>query len=134
MSNEFNEWSRSNILRNCGFFKTRGSPDLLKFLLQLIYKRSVLEPRKLNRYEAFSPNVYGEASVDAIERILKRLANCVDKSDTFIDLGSGVGNVVLQVAASVECKMCYGFEKAEWPAFFAQVKKNFTIFWLTYKV
>lgn len=31
----------------------------------------------------------------------------------------GVGQVVLQVAASVSCKECYGIEKAETPADFA---------------
>ena len=31
----------------------------------------------------------------------------------------GVGQVVLQVSASVHCKECYGIEKAETPADFA---------------
>ena len=34
----------------------------------------------------------------------------------FIDLGSGVGQVVLQVAALVECQLCVGVEKAVIPA------------------
>ena len=32
---------------------------------------------------------------------------------------SGVGQVVLQVSASVNCKECYGIEKAETPTEFA---------------
>ena len=34
---------------------------------------------------------------------------------------SGVGQVVLQVAAATQCKSCYGIEKAEWPAQYAEV-------------
>lgn len=34
---------------------------------------------------------------------------------------TGVGQVVLQVAASTPCKMCYGIEKAEFPAKYAVV-------------
>ena len=34
----------------------------------------------------------------------------------FIDLGSGVGQVVLQVAALIDCKLCVGIEKASIPA------------------
>lgn len=33
----------------------------------------------------------------------------------------GVGQVVLQVAAATPCKMCYGIEKAEFPAKYAEV-------------
>lgn len=35
----------------------------------------------------------------------------IKDEDTFIDLGSGVGQVVLQVAACTNAKMCYGIEK-----------------------
>ena len=34
---------------------------------------------------------------------------------------AGVGQVVLQVAAATPCKLCYGIEKAEWPADYAEV-------------
>ena len=33
----------------------------------------------------------------------------------------GVGQVVMQVAAATNCKMCFGIEKAESPARYAQV-------------
>lgn len=35
---------------------------------------------------------------------------------------AGVGQVVLQVAAATQCKSCYGIEKAEWPAKYAEVR------------
>jgi len=34
---------------------------------------------------------------------------------------TGVGQVVLQVAAATQCRSCYGIEKAEWPAKYAEV-------------
>lgn len=85
----------------------------------LVYNRSILEPDKLNQYEPFSPEVYGETSFDLIESLLNRVP--LKENENFIDLGSGVGNVVLHVAASSNCKCCYGFEKAEWPALYAVV-------------
>ncbi|XP_014678570.1 PREDICTED: histone-lysine N-methyltransferase, H3 lysine-79 specific-like [Priapulus caudatus] len=46
--------------------------------------------------------------------------------DTFIDLGSGVGQVVLQVASSTPCKLCYGIEKADVPYLYSvQMDVNF---------
>jgi len=41
----------------------------------------------------------------------------------YLDAGAvtGVGQVVLQVAAATQCKSCYGIEKAEWPAKYAEV-------------
>ena len=36
-------------------------------------------------------------------------------------IDSGVGHVVLQVAASTPCKSCFGIEKAHWPALYAKV-------------
>ena len=43
------------------------------------------------------------------------------ESDVFIDLGSGVGQVVLQMAAATPCKLCIGIEKAETPCRYAKV-------------
>ena len=45
------------------------------------------------------------------------------EDDTFIDLGSGVGQVVLQVAGATKCKFCYGIEKSDWPATYAKVSQ-----------
>ena len=43
------------------------------------------------------------------------------KGATFLDLGSGVGQVVLQVAASNICRICYGIEQAATPCYYAKV-------------
>jgi len=45
----------------------------------------------------------------------------VTEEDTFIDLGSGVGQVVLQLAAYTPCKMVWGIERAECPSRYAMV-------------
>lgn len=45
----------------------------------------------------------------------------ITENDVFIDLGSGVGQVVLQIAASTKAKKCIGIEKAEVPTIYAQV-------------
>ncbi len=34
-----------------------------------------------------------------------------------------VGQVVLHVAAATDCKVCYGIEKATWPAKYALVSE-----------
>lgn len=62
--------------------------------------------------------VYGETSPDLIDSILK-VVN-LNEDQTFIDLGSGVGNVVLHVAALANCKHVYGIEYEETPATYAR--------------
>ncbi|VEN63728.1 unnamed protein product, partial [Callosobruchus maculatus] len=50
----------------------------------------------------------------------------ITPEDIFIDLGSGVGQVVLQMAAATPCKICLGIEKAEVPSRYAEsMNKNF---------
>jgi len=43
-------------------------------------------------------------------------------TDKFIDLGSGVGQVVMQVAAMADVKICYGVEKADIPVKYSEVR------------
>lgn len=124
----FNKWSKTTQLTN--LTRPRCSKKLIKYLMSLIYNRAVQEPGKLNQYEAFSPEVYGETGFDIIEKMLARVP--LDKSEIFLDLGSGVGNVVLHVAAISDCKVCYGFEKAEWPAKFAKLMEKEFVFWMNF--
>ena len=46
----------------------------------------------------------------------------ISQGGKFLDLGAGIGQVVLHVAALVECELCLGFEKKEAPARFARVR------------
>ncbi|CAK8676134.1 unnamed protein product [Clavelina lepadiformis] len=98
--------------------QTQPSSGLLKHILQQVYNHSVVEPEKLNQYEPFSPEVYGETSFDLVLQMLNELK--LKEDDVFLDLGSGVGQVVLQVAAASPCKMCLGIEKAPLPSKYAK--------------
>ena len=129
LCDSFNKWSTQNLTQ-VPVAKTRCSKKLIKYLMSLIYNRAVQEPGKLNQYEAFSPEVYGETGFDIIDQMLNRVP--LGKNDIFLDLGSGVGNVVLHVAAISNCKICYGFEKAEWPAKYAQLMEKEFVFWMDF--
>jgi H3 lysine-79-specific histone-lysine N-methyltransferase len=61
----------------------------IKFIMQFIYNRAVTDPEKLNHYEPFSPQVYGETSFELIEQMLSRV-NYLNENDIFLDLGSGI--------------------------------------------
>ncbi|KAK3089639.1 hypothetical protein FSP39_005262 [Pinctada imbricata] len=97
----------------------RPSTGLLKHLLQQCYNAAVEDPDRLNMYEPFSPEVYGETSFELVDQMIQSIKFTED--DFFIDLGSGVGQVVLQVAAATPCKLCYGIEKADYPAKYAEI-------------
>jgi len=97
---------------------TRPSTGLLRHILQQVYNHSVTDPDKLNQYEPFSPEVYGETSYELVAQMISEMN--ITEDDVFIDLGSGVGQVVLQMAAATCCKACLGIEKADVPAKYAE--------------
>lgn len=66
---------------------TRPSNGLLRHLLQQVYNHSVTDPEKLNNYEPFSPEVYGETSFDLVAQMIDEIKMTED--DLFVDLGSG---------------------------------------------
>lgn len=102
--------------------QSRPSTGLLKHIIQQVYNYAVTDPDKLNQYEPFSPEVYGETSFEFIAQMINEIEFTPD--DVFVDLGSGVGQVVLQVAAATSCRMCIGIEKADVPTSFAEVIFN----------
>lgn len=55
--------------------------------------------------------MYGETSYDLVCQMIDQIE--ITPDDVFIDLGSGVGQVVLQMAAATPCKICLGIERAE---------------------
>lgn len=100
------------------------SRGLLRHILQQTYNAAVTDPEKLNQYEPFSPEVYGETSYDLVCQMIDQIQ--ITSDDIFVDLGSGVGQVVLQMAAATPCKICLGIEKAEVPSRYAEaMNKNF---------
>jgi H3 lysine-79-specific histone-lysine N-methyltransferase len=80
-------------------------------ILNQVYARTVsLEVDLLKKYENGTDNVYGELLPRFISRILKETK--LKSNQIFIDLGSGVGNVVLQAALEFGCES-WGCEMME---------------------
>ncbi|KAJ1962168.1 Nucleosomal histone H3-Lys79 methylase, partial [Dipsacomyces acuminosporus] len=71
----------------------------------------------LRQYKAFSNNVYGEILPTLINEFIERAG--ITNETTFMDLGCGIGNVVLQVAAQTGCHAS-GIEIMKVPARFAK--------------
>lgn len=83
----------------------RPSNGLLRHILQQVYNHSVTDPEKLNNYEPFSPEVYGETSFDLVSQIIDEMEMMED--DTFVDLGSGEApGFILSVWAVVGKSLC----------------------------
>lgn len=80
------------------------SLSLVKMILQQSYDRTV-SPKieSLKAYENGTDGVYGELLFPFISRILKTDTE-ITSDQVFVDLGSGVGNVVLQAALQIGCE------------------------------
>ncbi|KAK5167464.1 Nucleosomal histone H3-Lys79 methylase [Saxophila tyrrhenica] len=76
--------------------------DTIKRILDQIYARTVSpKVETLRAYQNGSDNVYGELLPRFCSTIFAKTN--LNKSHTFVDIGSGVGNVVLQAALEVGC-------------------------------
>lgn len=85
--------------------------DLVDFILDQVYDRTVaLKVELLAKYENGTDNVYGELLHPFISDIFERTNMTSDK--VFVDLGSGVGNVVVQAALEIGCES-WGCEMME---------------------
>ncbi|SSD61960.1 uncharacterized protein SCODWIG_03721 [Saccharomycodes ludwigii] len=86
--------------------------SFIHFILTSVYVRTVLpDAKKLKKYVAFSNFVYGEL-------LPSFLTTCYQQCDLndekiFVDLGSGVGNCVIQAALEYGCKLSFGCEIME---------------------
>jgi H3 lysine-79-specific histone-lysine N-methyltransferase len=94
-----------------------GNPLPDKVLMRIIeenYQRTVgPNIRSLKRYEAFSSTVYGELMPPFIHEIVQ--ATGLNQDSLFLDLGSGVANVVVQASLQSGCTS-YGIELMPHPA------------------
>lgn len=116
----FNEKIRE--LRARGEFE--GEPlgssfALASHIWKQAYERTLEDPKLLNQYKGFSKEVYGETNPILINDIITKQLN-LKPGDIFVDLGSGIGNVVFQVAAQTRCK-CHGIELKDNPSQYAQL-------------
>ncbi|KAJ1327220.1 hypothetical protein BSLG_010562 [Batrachochytrium salamandrivorans] len=102
----------------------RGPPascELITHILEQAYARSVAPlAHLLNNYEGFSNNVYGEIKHSFVRDIIKHAD--IQPHHTFLDMGSGIGNVIIQVAAECLCES-YGIEIMDIPSDLAQKQK-----------
>ncbi|KAH1007008.1 hypothetical protein HUJ04_004290 [Dendroctonus ponderosae] len=112
----------------CDRLNQKAGKALLHHIIQQTYSAAVTNAEELNKYQAFSPDVYGETSFDLIAQMIDQIE--LTKDDVFIDLGSGVGQVVLQIAASCFCSTCIGVERAEVPARYAEAMAKKFKFWM----
>jgi [histone H3]-lysine79 N-trimethyltransferase len=79
----------------------------------------------LSKYTAFSDNVYGELLPPFLSRIFKETGLRSDQ--VFVDLGSGVGNCVIQAALETGCT-AWGCEMMDSPARLAAMQaKEFRV-------
>jgi [histone H3]-lysine79 N-trimethyltransferase len=85
---------------------------LVAFILDQIYDRTVApKVELLSKYENGTDYVYGELLHPFISKILVDQAKMTSKQ-VFVDLGSGVGNVVMQAALEIGCES-WGCEMME---------------------
>lgn len=88
--------------------------DLVAFILDQVYDRTVTPKIDLlRRYENGSDNVYGELNHIFVTDIVVNKTQMTSEQ-VFVDLGSGVGNVVLQAALEIGCES-WGCEMMENP-------------------
>ena len=99
-----------------------ASYHLICHILEQSYSRAVApESHLLRHYPGFSNNVYGEIKQNFVDSIIKKAR--IQPHYTFLDMGSGIGNVVLQIAAQCLCE-CFGIEIMEKPALLASRQRQ----------
>jgi [histone H3]-lysine79 N-trimethyltransferase len=85
---------------------------LVDFILDQVYDRTVApKVELLSKYENGTDNVYGELLHPFVSKILIEQLR-MTSGQVFVDLGSGVGNVVMQAALEVGCES-WGCEMME---------------------
>jgi len=86
--------------------------SLIAFILDQVYDRTVApKVELLSKYENGTDYVYGELLHPFISKILVEQTKMTSEQ-VFVDLGSGVGNVVLQAALEIGCES-WGCEMME---------------------
>ncbi|GAB5593563.1 Nucleosomal histone H3-Lys79 methylase [Umbelopsis nana] len=94
--------------------------ELVCHILYQVYSRTVApHAEALNNYQAFSNHVYGEINSILIKEFIERTN--INSKSVFIDMGCGIGNVVLQVAAQTACE-AHGIEIMETPCKLAKLQ------------
>lgn len=98
----------STIPRDLIVKNLSSNPDVpvsfVHFLLHTCYTRAIYpHARKLKKYTSFSNFVYGELMPDFLTIVFKKCG--LNSNSIFMDLGSGVGNCVIQASLEFGCKL-----------------------------
>lgn len=106
--------SPTNELRDMVRSWTHIPSPVVQRLVDEAYQRAVgPNIEMLRRYEAFSSEVYGELMPSFVNDILRTTG--LKEDSLFVDLGSGVGNVVMQASLETGCRS-FGIELMPGPA------------------
>lgn len=99
---------RGEVIEHLAQLKTLP-PSFIHDFLHIVYTRSIHPNyKKLKEYEAFSSYVYGELLPNFLSKVYSQC--CLSSDSIFMDLGSGVGNCVVQAALEYGCKLSFGCE------------------------
>jgi [histone H3]-lysine79 N-trimethyltransferase len=102
------------------FPESKIPPKVLLRIIEETYQRAVgPHVSELNRYAAFSSEVYGELLPPFVTEIINSTG--INQNSLLLDLGSGVGNVLLQASLATGCRS-YGIELMHAPAKLARLQ------------
>ncbi|EGT35388.1 hypothetical protein CAEBREN_04220 [Caenorhabditis brenneri] len=109
-------WSGSY---NTDVLKEWGEPNcnarVASDITYYAYECAVPRPQHLNHYyKSFTSETYGETNLEQMASIIEELG--VGPHDVFVDLGSGIGQLVCFTAAFAKCKKSIGIELSDTPA------------------
>ncbi|EFP13191.1 hypothetical protein CRE_08458 [Caenorhabditis remanei] len=83
------------------------------------YECAVPRPADLNTYyKSFTSETYGETNLEQMASIIDELG--IGSHDVFVDLGSGIGQLVCFTAAYAKCRKSVGIELSQIPANYAK--------------
>ncbi|PVU95133.1 hypothetical protein BB561_002009 [Smittium simulii] len=117
---KFNNIFKAKKVKFCNFKNSEMNFDITSNIFNQIYNRCITNHvEKLGKYRAFSNNVYGEINPALVDDFIKK-CNFKPK-DIFVDLGCGIGNVVIQTALQAGCAS-YGIEIMDIPAYLGQMQ------------
>jgi len=81
------------------------------------YSEVITHPEILNRYKNMSSQTYGESNMPLVSKLVAEIKQM--EGQIFVDLGSGVGQVCMMVAALSRASKCFGIELMPNPAHYA---------------
>lgn len=108
----------------CAKCRRACDPKLADHVLRQVYRMSITDPGSLNKYESFTSATYGETNFKQMAEILQEIK--MDKNDVFVDLGSGIGSIVMQASICTPISRAIGIEIQDIPNKYAHdMDKNF---------